>query len=237
MKTRTKALLLSLCAMMLVAASIFGTMAYLTSTDEVKNTFTVGNVAITLDEAKVNAYGQELCKDGTVYTGAQGQTKADRVKANSYKLLPGHTYIKDPMIHVADGSEDCYIFITVDNGIASVEHTIADQLDTPNSEQNALTWVQVKGYTNLYCYSTKNLNGTTDPRTVHAQSNPRVFNTITIDGTATNEQLDALKNSQIVINAYAVQVDGFEGMSAKQIWETAFDGQTTTAKPTTAPAT
>ena len=41
MKTRSKALLLTLCAVLLVAASVLGTMAYLTSTDEVTNTFTV----------------------------------------------------------------------------------------------------------------------------------------------------------------------------------------------------
>ena len=52
MKTKSKALLLTLCAVLLVAASVMGTMAYLTSTDKVENTFTVGNVKITLDEAR-----------------------------------------------------------------------------------------------------------------------------------------------------------------------------------------
>ncbi len=36
------------CAPPFVAASVFGTMAYLTSTDTVTNTFTVGPVAIKL---------------------------------------------------------------------------------------------------------------------------------------------------------------------------------------------
>ena len=57
MKTRSKALLLTLCAVLLVAATIFGTMAYLTSTDTVTNTFTVGKVNIKLDEAKANSDG------------------------------------------------------------------------------------------------------------------------------------------------------------------------------------
>ena len=92
MKTRSKALLLSLCAVLLVAATIFGTMAYLTSSDKVENTFTVGNVKIKLDEAKVNT-------DGTPVEGA------DRVHENSYKLLPGHTYTKDPTVTVEKGSE------------------------------------------------------------------------------------------------------------------------------------
>ena len=76
MKTKSKALLLTLCAVLLVAASVLGTMAYLTSRDQVINTFTVGSVAIELNEAKVNT-------DGSLVEGAE------RVKANSYKLLPG----------------------------------------------------------------------------------------------------------------------------------------------------
>lgn len=71
-------------------------MAYLTSTDEVKNTFTVGQVKIKLDEAKVDENGKPV----------EG---AARVAENSYKLLPGHTYTKDPTIHVDAASEDCFI--------------------------------------------------------------------------------------------------------------------------------
>ena len=57
MKTAKKAMLLTVCALVLVAATVMGTLAYLTSTDEVKNTFTVGKVAITMDEAKVDEKG------------------------------------------------------------------------------------------------------------------------------------------------------------------------------------
>ena len=69
MKTRRNALLLSFCAVLLVVASVFGTVAYMTSKDQVKNTFTVGKVAINLDEAKVT-------DDGKPVEGA------DRVKEN-----------------------------------------------------------------------------------------------------------------------------------------------------------
>jgi len=58
MKTKSKALLLALCAVLLVAASVLGTMAYLTSRAEVTNTFTVGSVSITLDEAPVDENGE-----------------------------------------------------------------------------------------------------------------------------------------------------------------------------------
>ena len=95
MKTKSKALLLTLCAVLLVAASVLGTMAYLTSTDTVTNTFTVGKVEIKLDETDV-----------TNPTGP-------RVQANSYKLMPGTTYTKDPTVTVLNGSEASYVRMKV----------------------------------------------------------------------------------------------------------------------------
>ena len=98
MKTKSKALLLTLCAVLLVTTSIVGTMAYLTAhTDEVKNTFTVGRVAIDLDETKTGL-------DGVAVVPAERTTTG-----NEYKLVPGSTYTKDPTVTVKGGSEDCYV--------------------------------------------------------------------------------------------------------------------------------
>ena len=80
MKSKKKVFLTVLCAAALVVASVLGTMAYLTSkTGPVTNTFTVGNVNITLDETDVTPMG---VKDTDT-----------KVTENSYKLIPGHTYI------------------------------------------------------------------------------------------------------------------------------------------------
>ena len=51
-KTKTKVLTLALCALLLAAATALTSLAFLKSYDAVNNTFTVGKVAITLDEAK-----------------------------------------------------------------------------------------------------------------------------------------------------------------------------------------
>lgn len=104
-KTKTKALLMSLCAVLLVAASVLGTMAYLTDSKDVKNTFTVGNVAIKLDEAKVDEMGNLVQN--------QDDTLADRVTHNEYKLLPNHTYVKDPTVTVLKPSVDSYVRMKV----------------------------------------------------------------------------------------------------------------------------
>lgn len=109
-KTKTKALLMSLCAVLLVAASVLGTMAYLTDSKDVKNTFTVGNVTITLDEAKVDGNGNAIDKQGKRVTNL---ADAERVPGNAYKLLPGHTYTKDPTVTVLAPSVASYVRMKV----------------------------------------------------------------------------------------------------------------------------
>lgn len=210
MKTRSKALLLTLCAVVLVVATVFGTMAYLTSTDEVVNTFTVGSVKITLDEAKANP-------DGSLVEGAT------RVKANSYKLLPGHTYNKDPMVTVLKGSEASYIKMTVTFSKASELDAIFDptgaNLTSIFNGYDSTNWI--------YKGNTKNANA--DTRTYEFWYKEAVgaptgdvaldalFDSITVPGTITNEQLATIKGMTITVNAYAIQADGFA--NAEAAWD------------------
>lgn len=126
MKTRSKALLLILCAMLLLIASALGTVAYLTVQDTVTNTFSVGKVDATLIEGSAGKRSMRARS-----TGAP-------VDENDHILMPGHTYTKDHTIHVDAVSEDSYIFVKVENGIVSYEaassaeeggyRTIADQI-------------------------------------------------------------------------------------------------------------
>lgn len=192
MKTTKKALLLTICALLLVAASVLGTMAYLTSRDNVVNTFTVGAVKITLDEAKVAA-------DGTPVTPAA------RVKANSYHLLPGRTYTKDPTVHVDNGSENCWLFVKVENGIAAIE----DSANTIAAQLTANGWTAVTGTTNVYAYS----------RAVSKGENVRVFDTFGISGNVDAATLANYANATVTVTAYAVQADGFA--TAEAAWTAA----------------
>lgn len=198
-KTKTKALLMSLCAVLLVAASVLGTMAYLTDSKDVKNTFTVGNVTITMDETDVD--------DST--------PNKERDQANSYKLLPGHTYTKDPIIHVDANSEDCYLFVKVDNQIAAIE---ADGNTTVAAQMATKGWKAVEGKDGIYVY----VGTTAAPVAVKANDNVTVFEQLVIAGTVNGDTLKAYKNKTITVTAYAVQKDGFEGKTADQIWSTAF---------------
>lgn len=207
MKTRSKALLLTLCAVLLVAATIFGTMAYLTSTDTVTNTFTVGKVNIKLDEAKANP-------DGSLVANA------DRVKQNNYKLLPGHTYNKDPMVTVLGGSESSYVKMTVTFSMADELDAIfapdgADMLKIFNG-YNATNWI-AKGNTkdetaNTRTYEFWYKEAVAAPNGDVALD--ALFDSITVPGEITGAQLATIEDMTITVNAYAIQADGFADAAA-----------------------
>ena len=191
MKTKSKALLMTLCAVLLVAASVLGTMAYLTSTTgPVTNTFSIGKIAITLDEAPVNVYGEVV--EGARRTG------------NQYKLMPGHKYDKDPTVHVEKSSEDAYIFVKVENGISAFEAdtTIAAQIAAEG-------WMALPSVNNVY-YKDYTKNADNDVDLV-------VFRNFTIaEGAESVSGWADATNANITINAYAVQKDNIN--SAADAW-------------------
>ena len=175
-----KAMLALVCALALVVGSVMGTMAYLQDqTQVVQNTFTVGKVGISLDEANVDVYG--VVTEGRTETG------------NEYKLIPGHKYAKDPTVHVDADSENAWLFVKVENGISAIEAagdtTIAAQMEVNG-------WTIVDGETNVYAY--KDI--------VVKDADVTVFSNFTLKGDAAVADYATAK---INITAYAVQVDGF----------------------------
>ena len=85
-----KKIIVSAIAIVLVlCCAIGGTLAWLTdATDEIVNTFTVGNVGIGLAET-----------------------------TEDYKMIPGSLIAKDPTVTVEEGSEDCWLFVKVDKSV------------------------------------------------------------------------------------------------------------------------
>ena len=227
MKTKSKALLLTLCAVLLVAASVLGTMAYLTSSDTVTNTFTVGKVEIKLDETDV-----------TNPTGP-------RVKANSYKLMPGTTYTKDPTVTVKAGSEESYVRmkVTFNNATKIIALCTDPEFagDGPTGVENAFPLIRMVKFveTNAAKWDgiiPDNMVDTEDMladakyfaydetadtltyifyyrETVTAPTAdvvlPVLFDSITVPEWVTGEQLKALNNFQITVIAEAIQAGSF----------------------------
>lgn len=202
MKTKTKVVLLALCMAALIVVSVLGTMAYLTSTDTVTNTFTVGKVAITLDEADVNEFG---VVDGT-----------GRVEGNEYKLLPGHTYIKDPTVTVVAKSEDAYVRMLVTIN----EQADLDKIFAPNGgiKLNEIFTGTVAGDWALVDTNPEIVN---DTRTYEFRYKEKVlyqtsdqtlsplFTKVVIPGNITGDQLATIEGLKITVVANAIQADGF----------------------------
>ena len=215
MKKTRKILLMAACAVLLVCISVGATVAYLTSTDSVTNTFTVGNIQIKLDEAKANP-------DGSLVPNV------DRVKENSYKLLPGHTYNKDPMVTVLSGSESAYIKMTVTFSKANELDAIFASVGGANltsifNGYDATNWIY-KGNTkdsekNTRTYEFWYKEAVGAP-TADVELDA-LFDSITVPGTITNAQLATIKGMTITVNAYAIQEDSFE--DAEAAWA-AFNG-------------
>lgn len=83
---KKKRISLVMALVLVLSCVIGGTLAWLTAkTDSLTNTFTVGDINITLEE-----------------------TKSD------FKMVPGDTIDKDPTVTVEAGSEACWLFVKVE---------------------------------------------------------------------------------------------------------------------------
>ena len=206
---KKKILVACLCVALAVLTIAGTTLAYLTSQETVTNTFTVGKVEIKLDEAKANT-------DGTLVEGA------DRVKENSYKLIPGHTYNKDPMVTVLKGSESSYIKMTVTfTKAAELDAIFAPtgaDLTSIFTGYNAANWI-AKGNTEDTTANTRTYEfwykETVAAPTADVALDA-LFDQIKAPDSLTNSDLNNLKDLKITVNAYAIQADGFA--TAEAAW-------------------
>lgn len=210
-----KKYLTTLLLVMLVAAlSVGATLAYLTDEESNTNTFTVGKVDITLDEADVNEYGEKI-------------PGAERVKENDYKLIPGHSYVKDPTVTVSADSEESYIRMIVTITKADELQAIFGEGFLPQdfvTGWDATIWettnvIEEKDNTLTYEFRYH-----TTVSTVDADAKPleALFTGIDFPSKVTAEQLETLEGLQVNVVAHAIQADGFE--NANEAWAT-FDNQ------------
>ena len=199
MKTAKKAIVLVMCAALLVVGTVAGTMAYLTDkTATVTNTFTVGNIGITLTESN----NLDL------------------------KMVPGKDLAKDPKVTVTSGSELCWVFVKIDtiNDFETfmeykVNTTVDNNITTPYN-----VWTKGDGTSipeNVYYriadatsadVSYYILEGKND---VESLKNGYVL----VKPTTTKGQMDAVgvNKPAMSFTAYAVQKFGFDSASAA--WE------------------
>ena len=202
----------------LVAGSVFGTIAYLAAASRVSNVFTYGEVFISMDESKVDQHGNRV----------EGGGRTDN---NSYLLMPGESYVKDPQIHVQSATQPCYLFLVTRNEITSIE--VQNDPNKPTMAQQMVTngWgiykdTSVGSRVWIYCGTSANVNAETKeaitPVAVCGTSNASmavegkisVAETINIfeEFHVTSEigtELSIYSGAQVTLNAIGIQASVF----------------------------
>lgn len=125
----SKSLALVLACVLLVGGVIGGTVAWLTAqTGPVNNVFTTSDIGVELKET-----------------------------TTEYKMIPGWTISKNPTAKVTSGSEDCYLFIKVEEkgGDVTVDGTTYSfddfiDYDVMTTGENAWTALDATKYSGVY---------------------------------------------------------------------------------------
>ena len=213
---KKKIFALMLCIAMLAIAVVGGTLAYFTDDDDVTNTFTMGNVAISLDEAKVERPEGEDVWEAT----------DERVKENEYEgVYPGAVLPKDPTVH-NEGTYGAYVRAKVivnfnalaglqesgklfANGVDDSDLTAIVNIDTENWTFEAMEFPTEDPTALIYSYryNTELAAG--------ADTTP-LFTEVSIPGFVSNEVVTkyGLGEFQIKVIAEAIQADGFADADA-----------------------
>lgn len=188
MKKKVVALILS--AMLVLGVAMGATLAWLTDTATVTNTFTPSDVDITLTETDNTAASQTPTATG-----------------NTYKMVPGTTLPKDPKVTVSADSEKCFVFVKIDG--SALTKTV---LNTATSQNVPLIgwsvaggWTALAGETNVYW---RIVEDTDAAQSFYILAD----NQVTISEYATKSDMNAIADSQtgnIAMNftAYAVQYE------------------------------
>lgn len=186
---KKKILTAALAVCMLATLVIGVSLAYFTDTESKTNTFTVGNVDITLTEP--NWLGDS---------------------ADAVRLIPGKTIAKNPTINVAEGSQTAYTFMKVqlsDDFLKLIKDwATAQKVSDPKEMISAWFSSTVKpkimvaniekGYVIL---------GVLSPKA--AGESVTYFDEVTVPETVTQDMIKADGTYTIDITAYAIQAEGF----------------------------
>ena len=222
MRKARKALIAAVCACAL-ALGAAGSLAYFTDSEAAVNTFTVGKVGISLDEAKVNQDGKPMSGDTVV----DSVDKADRVTSNSYHLIPGTTYVKDPTVTVLEGSDASYVRMIVEvtdienlkkafdstymsNGVFLLERIVGGW----DSQEWKFVGYENGVYEFRYCEAVAAPDDGDDSTATNVVL-PELFASITIPGDEIdNDELALLKDVTVNVTAQAIQAAGFADADA-----------------------
>lgn len=187
----------SLLALVLVmGVAVGGTIAWLTAeTAPVVNTFTVGDINITLTE--------------TWNTDTDGDEVND---AWSAQLIPGFTYKKDPVVTVKANSVDCYLFVKFEESEGLSDYLIY----TSNLEGNGWTQGREFDITSNVWYRIVNTSDADQSWEMLAN------NQVSVSDTLTKDDMPESGDLSLTYTAYACQLYKSNGTTFEvdEAWDT-----------------
>ncbi len=201
-----KALVLACALTMAATAGVGGTLAWLIAkTDEVVNTFTYGDIDITLEETDTMKDD-----DNTDLIGPDGNPVVDDENPNTniYEMVPGTDIKKDPTITVEGDSEACWLFVKLDK---------ANKFDDFMSYAMGEGWTALDGVAGVYYQQTEY---SADDQQFTVIKDNKVTVKSNIKKSELNE-LTADTYPTLTVTAYAVQLASIE--TAAEAWELAQD--------------
>lgn len=194
-------LLTTLGAVALIGAiGVGSTFAYLTSeTGVVKNTFTVGKVQFdTSMGAGLTESEVARDTDGKYQKDVDGPNNWKKTEQEYTKLVAGEELLKDPTVHIAADSEDCWVFAKIENANEdlSIEYNVNEWEDVTDAYKTAN---QIDTKTDYVVYATKNIIPTS--KTV---THSTIFNSVKVS----KDLASGTEFTPIKISACAVQATG-----------------------------
>ena len=198
-------------ALVMLAAVVIGfagittsTLAWLIDeTPEVRNTFTYGDIEIDLEETDTD--GDD---DGDPTTPEE----------NTYEMVPGNSIAKDPVVTVLADSEDCWLFVKIDES-----ENFGDFMEYDIAEG----WIALEGFEGVYYRAV-------DKAEADQEFPVLLNNEVRVRGDVTSDMLHALDTDgannypTMTITSYAVQRDAeIEAIdTAVEAWEIVLADQT-----------
>ena len=207
-RVSTKLLVLLMALVLLIGCAAGGTIAWLMAkTAPVVNTFTVGDVDITLKEHVLDvSTGQWATPEALTDVGNQ-----------DIQVLPGREIQKDPTLTVLEGSEECYVRVfikifwspTADSEFSQFEYYgwIDFNADWSLNRIFDGTTMHRGQYVGFDIYELRYIPGTVDA-SEEDQVIPVIYK-MTFPTDLEKDQIDALNDCGLELIAQAVQAEGF----------------------------
>lgn len=192
-------LLLMVLGVLLATVVIGGTIAWLTRTSSITNTFTVGS----FESPKTDPTDKtkSITLDGNLYEPGWDESA-------EHKLLPGNTYAKNPYIGIGAGSEDGVAYIYVKNNFSNKVYFEINEGWTPVSGETTAGSKSGTYTSGLFKYNSTLVASKTED----VWTTTPLFDEVEVADTATSADFNTGSNDKsIVVSSFLHQAKDDEG--------------------------